>query len=102
MAEFQKKFIEKGSPISFLIECALETRHKYPLVALNIGQVSTFSPSRLSIFELQLATKSLKCNLFRFLQVAAKVLLDEALKFMEDEFEGLDEDERVDNPPRQG
>ena len=33
-------------------------------------------------------------------QVAAKVLLDEALKFMEDEFEDLDEEERAERPPR--
>jgi hypothetical protein len=34
--------------------------------------------------------------------VAAKVVLDEALKFMEDEMATMDEEERVDNPPRQG
>ncbi len=33
-------------------------------------------------------------------QVACKVVLDEALKLMEDEMATMDEEERVDNPPR--
>ena len=39
-------------------------------------------------------------NLFN-LQVAAKVVLDEALKFMEDEMAELDEEERIESPPRE-
>lgn len=35
-------------------------------------------------------------------QVACKVVLDEALRFMEHEMSNLDEEERVDNPPRAG
>jgi hypothetical protein len=35
-----------------------------------------------------------------FFQVAAKVVLDDALRFMEDEMAVLDEGERLDNPPR--
>ena len=34
--------------------------------------------------------------------MAAKVVLDEALKFMEDEMTTIDEEERIENPPRQG
>ena len=33
-------------------------------------------------------------------QVAAKVVLDDALRFMEDEMSVLDEEERLENPPR--
>ena len=33
-------------------------------------------------------------------QVAAKVVLDDALRFMEDEMSALDEEERLENPPR--
>ncbi len=32
--------------------------------------------------------------------MACKVVLDEALKLMEDEMATMDEEERVDNPPR--
>ncbi len=41
------------------------------------------------------AETSLLCT-----QVACKVVLDEALKLMEDEMATMDEEERVDNPPR--